>query len=373
MDSTGVALEECLPVISMMEAHSSPPASDLTLPSSDPVHERSITPPSSPPPYVSSPLPQQQKTSYSRLKRKRSTLTEDVSTSEPLIEISTNQANKKPPAKKGRQLTQMQIDLGGEVRKTCKGCGMDYIPSNTEDAALHKEYHKMNIGGVDMGKAFVKEMAILGTTDYGGYLAVVDGRSPTAIRNKIGKVLEAVNKELGAIEIDDSTLWGRMDISGVKKTVVPRGKKKAKVALQEEKEDRYKAFLYIIGDKCVGFCLTERIHNASRVLPSTATSPSEPIPTTSAAGRSSSISTSTERDAALLGISRIWTSKSHRRKGISSALLESARSNFFYGIEIPKEMVAFSQPSESGGQLAENWYGEKAGWHVYTEVEKAMR
>ena len=138
---------------------------------------------------------------------------------EPLIEISTNHANKKLPVKKARQLTQMQIDLGGEVQKTCKGCGMDYIPSNAEDAALHKEYHKINVGGIDLGKASVKEIAILSTTDDGGNLAVVDGRSSVVVKNKIGKVLEVVNKELGAIEIEESMLWGRMDISGVKKTI----------------------------------------------------------------------------------------------------------------------------------------------------------
>ena len=72
-------------------------------------------------------------------------------------------------------------------------------------------------------------------------------------------------------------------------------------------------------------------------------------------------------DIALLGISRIWTSKSHRRKGIASALLDCARGNFFYGVEVPKEIVAFSQPTESGGYLAEGWFGEKTGWHVYSE------
>ena len=368
-----MALEECLPVASVMVAHSSPPGSDLMQPSSDPVHEESVTPPSSPPPRLDSPPPQQHKTSYARLKRKRSAMAEDVSTSEPLVEISTNQAPKIPPTKKARLLTQMQIDLGGEVRKACKGCGMDYIPSNAEDAALHKEYHKMNIGGMDMGKAFVKEAVIINTTDDGGMLAVVDGRSSVAVRNKISKVLGVVNRELGAIEIEDSTLWGRIDISGVKKPVMLRGKKKGKIVSQEEKEDRYKAFLHIVRDKCVGFCLAERIHNASRVLPPTENTVSQPSTTTSTIGRSSSISTSTERDAALLGISRIWTSKSHRRQGISTALLECARNNFFYGIEIPKEMVAFSQPSESGGQLAEDWFGEEAGWHVYSEVERTLK
>ena len=83
----------------------------------------------------------------------------------------------------------------------------------------------------------------------------------------------------------------------------------------------------------------------------------------------------------LLGISRIWVSKSHRRKGIATRLLDSARAHFFYGFRVPKKMVAFSQPTESGRQLAEKWFGAVAlekrtdgssegdGWHVYAEQD----
>lgn len=60
---------------------------------------------------------------------------------------------------------------------------------------------------------------------------------------------------------------------------------------------------------------------------------------------------------------------------------------YFYGIEIPREMIAFSQPTACGIGLAESWFRvaglggavvkgdnkkkekekEEGGWHVYVE------
>ena len=302
----------------------------------------------------------------SYLKRKRSYLEDRATKQEPLAEISENRARKAPPGKKRRQLTQMQIDLGGEVRKACKACGMEYIPSNKEDAALHKEFHAINSGGVDMGKAFLKEATVVIPAEEGAVMVSVDGRSSLALRNKARKVLDAVNKELGAIEIEDSRLWGRTAVSIPKQASGRRRSDRGIAKVEEEREDLYKFFLYLIGDKCVGLCLAERIHNASKVTKSSGHTPSDQ--SKSEMVRSSSISIENSRDAVLLGISRIWTSKSHRRRGIGLALLECSRSNFFYGIEVPKDMVAFSQPSESGGQLAETWFGAAAGWHVYDDA-----
>lgn len=124
----------------------------------------------------------------------------------------------------------------------------------------------------------------------------------------------------------------------------------------------YKAFMYCVGDKCVGLCLAERIHGASKIVGYEKGKARD-----TDAARSSSILTETSTEAVLLGISRIWTSKSHRRNGIATILLDAARTNFFYGIEIPKKMVAFSQPTDSGKRLGDEWYGARTGWHVYSE------
>ena len=337
--------------------------------SSDPPRQSTATPPSSPPPRATSPPGETYKPAFSFHKRKRSAISKNAFPLEALTELppSSTNARKRPlPAKKVR-LTQMQIDLGGEIRQACKECGMDYIPSNAEDAALHKEFHSTNIGGVDMGRGFARDVTVVRRAGEGEVVAVVEGRSALGLRNKAKRVLGIVNKDLGAVDLDEGTLWEKMAVATKdnkkRRTEKRRGLRAGRE--EQEGEERFKVFLYLAGDKCIGLCLAERIHNASKVIVPELHNASEH--STSIGAKSSSISTETAREAALLGVSRIWTSKTHRRKGIASALLDCARGNFFYGIEVPKEMVAFSQPSESGGRLAEQWFGDKSGWHVYAE------
>ena len=327
----------------------SSPLSPSENPFSDPVSKLSLSPPSSPPPRHVTPPSKQHKPAFSFLKRKRSTGTADRRDS-PLTEVDIN-VLKRPPAKKVR-MTQMQIDLGGKLSRLCKGCGMDYVPCNAEDAALHKDFHRLNIDGVELGRGFVKEVKTVKRLGQGESIVLVDDKCSIAARRKVRKVLDVVTKDLGAVEITEDQLWGNFRKGRIRK-------QDSKV--EEQGETCFKAFLYCDGDKCVGLCLAERIYTASKVIGPESAESARYLSST----RSSSILTETSTDAVLLGISRIWTSKSHRLKGIASTLLDCARDNFFYGIEVPKKMVAFSQPTESGGLLAERWYEEKTGWHVY--------
>ncbi|KAL8868939.1 MAG: hypothetical protein Q9174_004647, partial [Haloplaca sp. 1 TL-2023] len=330
------------------------------------------SPPSSPPPCLPSPKAAVTKPAFSFLKRKRSSRHNDgaESASEPLTDMAPNIQTDPPRPSKRTRLTQMQIDLGGEVQKTCKTCGMEYIPSNREDAALHKEFHAMNLGGVEVGKRFQtsKDMKKAYPRDKKWLnaaedMVVVDRKSPQWARNKVRKILEVVNMELGSAEIRDEELWAA---SPVQPESVGHSTKKKKGNDEPEKMgDRFKAFLHIDGEKCVGLCLVEKISGAKKVVDSES---NEVQKRANEPGlRSSSICVSKKLGIALLGIARIWTSKSHRGRGIAQDLLDAARVNFFYGVEIKKEMVAFSQPTESGGRLAQRWYGQKSDWLVYGE------
>jgi N-acetyltransferase len=246
------------------------------------------------------------------------------------------------------------------MHRTCKECGMEYVPANKEDAALHNEYHGMNIHGVDLGKGFVKEV---GTLDMGRRLtkfnslsssvkvAMTDRNASLAARKSVQRVLEVVHSDLGAVEIVSEELWG---------TIGTKAKSKSRVSgVQDGQEPKYKVFLCIIGRKCVGLCLAERIYSAGKVVIS-----AEDVKETLAT-KHLSVMVSATKDSALLGISRIWTSKGFRALGVASKLLDLATCNFFYGITVPKEMVAFSEPTESGKALAEKWYEANEGWHVY--------
>lgn len=322
------------------------------------------TPPSSPPPSQITPPHPTRGPMFSFLKRKQRP---KASTAEPLSEESHN-VRPPPPSKKKRRLTQMQLDLGGDVRKSCKVCGMDYIPSNVEDAALHRKFHAMNVGGMDLGKSFVenvKKNKVWAGGD-GSFIAVVGRKDSLAFRNKATQVLDVVNTELAAVTMGDDQLWSQIPVEESSSRVQPEKGDSTKTGKKgSSNTDRFKMYLYIQGLKCIGACLAERILEAYAVLEPDDVSGGNARPP--AEWRSSSISVSKAAEAAILGISRIWTSNSHRKSGRATALLDSVISDFLYGMTIPKEMVAFSQPTESGGQLARKWFGRDSGWHVYVD------
>lgn len=373
-ESISVPLDQSVDdLASSNTAPSTPPRSDPALFSDGATHKPDMeSPPSSPPLLLSSPPLPARKPAFSFLKRKRSAR-EDAPlclSSEPLSHTTPNVVKLPRPAKKPR-LRQMQIDLGGEVRRTCQTCGMEFVPSNKEDAALHKEFHGINVGGVDLGKGFLKDACLSkipssrASLREGETIVAVDRRSSESAKNKARKVLVVVNTELSAAEVDDERLWEGIESSAPAPKKRIGKKRKANRGAADTKGDRFKVFLYLDGDKCVGFCLAEKISTACRVVNSKAgEKSSERLLSTP---KSSSISYSTTPDVALLGISRIWTSKSYRGRGIAFDLLDCVRGNFFYGMEVPKDLVAFSQPTESGGRLAKRWYQAESGWLVYTE------
>lgn len=357
--STNIAANP--PPSSSVSAPSSPPPADHIFSSDAPQEDESelSSAPSSPPQLPSPQKPAARKPAFSFLKRKRA-IVDDGSGNEPLSDITPN-ARKVPRLGK-KAFKQMQIDLGGEVRKTCRACGMEYIPSVKEDSVLHSRFCAMNAGGVDMGKGFLKDDSVKRIYSErtegseSAKIVTVDRKSSLAAKNRTRKVLEVVNAELSSADIDDDQLWGALypDENVVATRKGASGK-------ADKRGDRFKAFLYMVEDRCVGFCLSEKISNAFQVVPSVTEGESQVLATS----KSSSISISTTADIALLGISRIWTSKSHRGQRIAVALLDCARRSFFYGVEAPKNLVAFSQPTESGGRLAERWFETDVGWHVY--------
>ncbi|BCS22960.1 ESCO family N-acetyltransferase [Aspergillus puulaauensis] len=316
------------------------------------------TPPSSPPPRLSPPPQNTRKPTFSFLKRKHSA-TKEGTNGTPLSEVNSNsvRASADPPKKKAATqapqqpaLKQMQLDLGHEVRKTCATCGMEYVPSNTEDSSLHKKFHDMNSTGVDLGKAFMRANAsrwVYEATRFDeGYVVIVDRKSSPTAKNQAKKVLEVISKELSSPVIEDEVLWSQ--------TEPPKHLRKNGAS---ESVDRYKVFLHMKDSRCVGACLTERIWESHAVDKASL----------QADGTDSAVTVRNETHSAVVGISRIWTSGSSRRKGIAMDLLDCVVSNFIYGMEIPKDQVAFSQPTNSGKNLAQAFFGTENEWHVYKE------
>lgn len=321
-----------------------------------------VTPPSSPPPRVSPPAVKTRKPTFAFLKRKHDAMRED---SEPLGEVinSSNRSSALP--KKQPILHQMQLDLGGPTRKTCAECGMEYVPASDQDTTSHRMFHNMNGEGVELGKTFMKSAMrwVYEVAHIEGSVVVVDRKISPQARKVVQKVLGTVNKELSAVDIDDTVLWSQRMLDGTESGCEVRQSDSEK--RNDHKSDRYKVFLHVKDGRCVGLCLAERITKAHRVR---SEKNQEKTGENAAAGKSSSISVDEETIPAVVGVSRIWTCRSVRRKGIANNLLECVLSQFIYGLEIEKDELAFSQPTESGCQLARAWYGEDSGWLVYNET-----
>ncbi|RAO73114.1 uncharacterized protein BHQ10_009126 [Talaromyces amestolkiae] len=333
------------------------------------------TPPSSPPPPRLTPPPANtRKPTFAFLKRKKSTIKE--SNGSPLTEVNSNSVRslvdqpKKSQPPQPPVLKQLQIDAGITVRRSCNLCGMEYVPSNAEDADLHDKFHSMNAVGIDLGRAFVRGNASRWVYEAArcdeGYIVIIDRKASPSTRNQAKKVLDVVNRELSSPPIDDATLWSQIEPP---KRLRKNGAK--------EETDRFKVFLHMKDSKCMGLCLAERIWEAHPVkldanarTDGTNDSINGATNGTNGTGdvhRSSSVSVHDTLDPAIVGVSRIWTCGSARRRGIGMDLLDCVISNFIYGLDIPKEQIAFTQPTESGLRLAECFFGVGEPWHVYNE------
>lgn len=108
-------------------------------------------------------------------------------------------------------------------------------------------------------------------------------------------------------------------------------------------------YFFITDKKIVGVLVAESLSQAYRMLPSQQDS-----------GRCCS----SVPVKAVVGVSRIWTLASHRRRQIASQLLDAMRSDFVYGKVLDVDEVAFSDPTENGQAFAES-YTKRSDFLVY--------
>lgn len=68
----------------------------------------------------------------------------------------------------------------------------------------------------------------------------------------------------------------------------------------------------------------------------------------------------------MVGVSRIWTRKEFRGKGIARQLLDHVCKDFYFGLVLSREDIAFSQPTDMGHELALKFFGRN-DFLVYVE------
>jgi N-acetyltransferase len=70
-----------------------------------------------------------------------------------------------------------------------------------------------------------------------------------------------------------------------------------------------------------------------------------------------------------VGVSRMWVHDNHRKLGIATKLMDSLRKSFIFGYIIPKEMVAFSQPTNLGAIFALNYLNNNQFLVYFSETK----
>lgn len=299
-----------------------------------------------------------------------------------------------PPRKKSRLLTQTTIDLGGDPRRTCPKCNMQYLPAAPADVKTHLRFcarataaSSDAIIGVAVGVHEVDGAKVVkrGTTSMStrmrmiaalqrhgqvrgkvkgqreshgneqAYILEISRRSSAAARSLAERLLAVAEEELGAVRVTREALWSMHEIQ------------------EGEKFDAFKAYVYVVGGHAVGLCLAQRVWRARRVAcPKPDEAKTRPSSTDqSDESRESAIAAFEIEDdlvdGVVMGVSRIWIARDLRRYGLAGELLDAARKCFVLGRPLKQEETAFSQPTESGLRLARKWYGNQSGWLVYDE------
>ncbi|KAK9471754.1 uncharacterized protein V1510DRAFT_437359 [Dipodascopsis tothii] len=213
-------------------------------------------------------------------------------------------------------------------KHTCPECGMSYHQLSEVDRGIHVKFHARALSGVEFDSASASDLPAVQTTDVRKQAAEGEVRihkigpgEPRAVRRAVDALLEICNTELSAP--DDEHVWD----AGRCVFVAAVSWQRAAAGARARRERRL-----------VGLLAAERVQ-AGRFM----------------RARSGEL---LEGDVPLvLGVSRLYVSHSCRRLGLATLLLDAARRNFVYGLEIERSLVGWSQPSASGCAVAVSWAG----------------
>jgi N-acetyltransferase len=137
------------------------------------------------------------------------------------------------------------------------------------------------------------------------------------------------------------------------------------VPLSDEKLDECKVFIYVTGkNKAIGCIVAEPREHAFALLSASdvvADGTQKDLGTADAPLMCSEIATKTT-----CGVSRMWVVKKQRRHGVCAEMLDAVCAHFRYPARIPKQHIAFSQPTTDGKRFAERYTGS-CSFLVYAE------
>ncbi|KAG0584690.1 hypothetical protein KC19_3G228300 [Ceratodon purpureus] len=290
------------------------------------------------------------------------------------------------PAKRSRQLF---LDLGQAdfTHTTCRICGLVYARGLEIDEKLHKSFHRSQLKGIHY-KGWSDERVAHHVSSLGDRVVYVLPSDPPGYLSKVQEVVKVMEQEMG---LSPGWLWHKQDckvylfISASKKIVgclvaerinagfpiVPHGLK-----------DPISADTHYLTPRVSG--LGKKSEDQESASPKTRTELREDTKkpckqllwggwkfTREVVNRKKTQNDNTQELAraimcsktgvpAVCGVRGIWVSRSERRKGIASHLLDAMRKTFCLGVALETSQCAFSQPSPDGEAFAARYCGTPA-------------
>jgi len=199
---------------------------------------------------------------------------------------------------------------------------MVYDPLVEEDQIMHMKFHKRFQKGISY-YGWKQERVVKSFPEDGTRIVMITYDSPSILQKKIEEVLDVVNIEMGYLRPNKD----------------------------DASKKNEKTFLFISNNKTIAGCIIveelKQAYKQTKGEEDGTFSFSKEIPLRAACG-----------------IVLIWVHKNERRKGIAFKLIEQARSHFMYGYTIPKDLIAFSQPTPEGKAFATKYF-ETINFLVY--------
>ncbi|XP_074845164.1 N-acetyltransferase ESCO2 [Carettochelys insculpta] len=229
---------------------------------------------------------------------------------------------------------QMIIDAGqkhfGAI--ICKSCGMIYTAASPEDEAQHIQHHQRFLEGIKY-VGWKKERVVAEFWD--GKIVLVLPDDPKYAIKKAEDVRELVDNELGFKQIVLNC------------------------------PSKIKTYFFVSNEKkIVGCLIAEPIKQAFRVL----SEPNIPQSTNHDVLQHHRVwRCSTNPEAAICGVSRIWVFSLMRRRGIACRMMDAVRNTFMYGCYLSTDEIAFSDPTPDGKLLATK-YCQTSNFLVYNFI-----
>lgn len=222
------------------------------------------------------------------------------------------------------KLQQVYLDCGQTMfgQQLCKKCGMLYVPGVAEDAKAHAKICQESKLGILWRKHPRQRMHWKEPGRGGDQICSIPNITKS---NQLSPTLEEIYQQVVRDLGLDSNLSAASALMG--KTV----------------------WIYIRQQRVVGFASTMPISKAYEIQSFETDSTS--------IGSNYSRPQQDKRQAkrALLGIALLWTHEQYWRQRVATKLVDTARHHSFFGMTVPKGMMAFSSPTTAGWQFGRSY------------------